>query len=564
MSLKMRFPTLSLLVFMLLAGCGFNPKNSGVRIPPPSDRGTVECLYPDAGCHAAEGTWTDTWSEAVHANGDNSPSFGYTTDTCIECHNPIEDGRNDSAFLFTTGFLPGPPERPIVGCEACHGPGMDHYAYAHADTADGTPPTLHPGYDPALGDTHYTPDPGTVSNTFANVYHLQSCGPCHSPDQHAGGAASDNRLANQYPEWYGGDGTGFVVDDGHSDSLVVETAQGFMTSTIRGVPCVTCHTVEGFVTFYTMGDTSWSTSQTMIDRLVAETGDTDISDPRLIPGNASLPQVSCVSCHPSHDPSNLLRADVLDFGSAVGDTTRRATLCMICHNVRGLQSDVGSGQSGIDGLETPRHPQKELFQGVKNAANDELRGVETLPGFTGLDSAHAGTDNIPDGCTGCHYVTVTDVSIKESPLRATTGHKFLPRLENCLESCHQIDDFLLEDGSAASFEDSTIASFDFGSIYYSTISQPGADYDGDGQVEPFQAEISGMLKELKDALTAAGVLFDKSQGLFDLTQMASRTATERAAAYNYDFVVEDGSLGYHNPKYVVNLLAASISAVNVP
>ena len=115
--------------------------------------------------------------------------------------------------------------------------------------------------------------------------------------------------------------------------------------------------------------------------------------------------------------------------------------------------------------------------------------------------------------------------------------------------------------SSASFEDSTIASFDFGSIYYSVSGQPGTDHDGDGTVEPFQTEVSGMLSDLKNLLTGAGVPFDDTQGLFNLTQMASRTTTERAAAYNYDFVVEDGSLGYHNPIYVVNLLAASISAL---
>ena len=80
-------------------------------------------------------------------------------------------------------------------------------------------------------------------------------------------------------------------------------------------------------------------------------------------------------------------------------------------------------------------------------------------------------------------------------------------------------------------------------------------------MEPLQTEIQGMLSDLKDALTGVGVLFDDSQGLFDLTQMASRTSTERAAAYNYDFVVGDGSLGYHNPIYCVNLLASSISAL---
>jgi hypothetical protein len=237
--------------------------------------------------------------------------------------------------------------------------------------------------------------------------------------------------------------------------------------------------------------------------------------------------------------------------------------------VRQLFSDAGSGQSDTLGLEIPRHPQKEIFEGVSNAGNDGLRGVESLPAFVPSDSSHSGTANIPEGCAGCHYLIIPDQNLFEFPLKATTGHGFVPRLENCLSSyglggCHIETDFLLADGSVPSYEDSTLASFDLGSIYYSVTGQPGADHDQDGTVEPFQTEIEGMLSSLKNALTDAGVDFDEEQGLFDLTLMASRTTTERAAAYNYDFVVQDGSLGYHNPIYCVNLLAASISAVNVP
>jgi hypothetical protein len=237
--------------------------------------------------------------------------------------------------------------------------------------------------------------------------------------------------------------------------------------------------------------------------------------------------------------------------------------------VRQLSSDTGSGQSDTLGLEIPRHPQKEFYEGVSNGSNDGLRGVESLPGFVSSDSAHSGTANIPEGCAGCHYLFVPDQNLSEFPLKATTGHGFAPRLENCLSSyglggCHLETDFLLSGGSEPSYEDSTLASFDLGAIYYSVAGQPGTDHDQDGTVEPFQTEIQGMLKNLKSALTDSGVQFDSKQGLFDLSQMASRTTTERAAAYNYDFVVEDGSLGYHNPVYCVNLLAVSISAVSIP
>ena len=569
MSLMTRIITSLLSVLVILTGCGYNPKDSAGGIPSVVEKGTAECLYPDAGCHAVAGTWTDSWAASDHANSDNLPSFGFTENNCTGCHNPVEDGRNDSAYLFTTGITGGSlgtTIRPIVGCEACHGAGMEHFAYAHADTADDTPPTLHSDYDPLIGDTHYEPA-DTVYKTFANVFHLTSCGPCHDRDYHAGGASLNNVLANQYPEWFGVDGRGISWDDGHSDTLVVETVQGFMTSAVRGVPCAACHTVEGFVTYYAMGDTSWASSQTVIDRLIAETGDTDIADPSTFPGSAALSQVSCVSCHPSHEPGNLIRA----VSGAVSGTERRATLCMECHNGRGLVADVGSGQFDTGSLEIPRHPQKEIFEGVKNSANDSLRGVESLPGFigSGSDSAHAGTDNIPDACAGCHYLVVATESITELPLKATTGHMFAPRLENCLSiyglgGCHLGTDFVLSDGTDPSYGDSTLASFVLGSIYYSVTGQPGADHDLDGTVEPFQTEVQGMLNILKDALIAAGVEFDEKQRLFDLTQMASHTTTERAAAYNYDFVMGDKSLGYHNPIYVVNLLASSISAVSVP
>lgn len=556
MSLSHRCSIFLLAVLIAAAGCGYNPKGSGNGISDAQYKGTVECLYPDAGCHDATGTETSTWETGIHGNSDNSPSIADTGQYCADCHNTVEEERNDAAYLFTSGPVPstsiGQPERPIVGCEACHGAGMSHYAYAHAGTADDAPAIVHPDYDPAFGDTHYLPA-GTAYSTFANPYHLTSCGPCHSPSQHAGGASLDNILANQYPEWLGGDGPGIFFEDGHADSLIVETIQGMMTSEVRGTPCAACHTVEGFVTWYVSGDTSWGSSQAFIDRLIEETGDTDPADPDNLPGSQALSQVSCVTCHPSHEPGALIRP----VSGALTSTQRNAALCVACHNVRELTAEAGSGQLDTASLEIPRHPQKEIFEGV--TANDGFRGVE-FSGATYTDSGHAGTSNIANGCVGCHYHLAEEANLSELPTKATSGHTFRPRLENCLESCHLITDFYLSDGSQASYEDSTISTFDFGSIYYST-GGTGIDHDGDGTVEPLQTEISGLLSDLKISLTGAGVQFDNKIGLFDMEQLADRSTTERAAAYNYDYIVGDGSYGYHNPIYVVNLLAASLSVL---
>jgi hypothetical protein len=554
MSLSYRPIIFLLAAIIATAGCGYNPKESGNGIPATEYKGTVECLYPDAGCHVATGTETTTWEAAVHGNPDSSPSVADTGDYCSNCHNTVEEELNDAAFLFTSGPVPstsiGQPERPIVGCEACHGTGMSHYAYAHAGTADDAARIEHPDYDPAYGDTHYLPA-DTAYSTFANPYHLTSCGPCHTPSQHAGGTSLDNILANQYPEWRGGDGPGIFFEDGHSDSLVVETIQGNMNSIVRGPPCAACHTVEGFITWFIDDITSWASSQAFIDRLISETGDADLTDPDNIPGGEALPQVSCVTCHPSHEPGILIRS----VSGASSGTQRNEALCVACHNVRELTSDSGSGQFDTASLEIPRHPQKEIFEGI--AFNDGYRGVE-FAGHSYNDSSHAGTA-IAGGCVGCHYYLADEANLTELPTKATSGHTFRPRLENCLTAtCHLIDDFYLADGNQASYEDSTISTFNFGSIYYS-MGGAGVDHDGDGKVEPLQTEIAGMLSALKALLPEED--FDATQGVFDLTQMASQTSTERAAAYNYDFVAGDGSLGYHNPIYVVNLLAASLSVL---
>jgi len=77
------------------------------------------------------------------------------------------------------------------------------------------------------------------------------------------------------------------------------------------------------------------------------------------------------------------------------------------------------------------------------------------------------------------------------------------------------------------------------------------DYDGNGVVEGVQTEVKGLLDKLGRMLPPIG---DPT-----VTTGSSYTRQQARAAYNYKFVLEDGSYGVHNLSYAVGLLKASIA-----
>jgi hypothetical protein len=91
-----------------------------------------------------------------------------------------------------------------------------------------------------------------------------------------------------------------------------------------------------------------------------------------------------------------------------------------------------------------------------------------------------------------------------------------------------------------------IESFDF----------PRQDYDGDGVVDGVQTEVKHLLSKLALLLPPVGT--PKESLAIDKTW----TKPQLRAAYNYQFVLEDGSFGVHNLAYAVGLLKASIADLN--
>lgn len=542
-----RLPAPAALVLLALAaagGCGLNSKDSGGSVPGRAGgaKGTLECLVFCHQIHAASATspaggWAAGFHVAPAAGG--SITLAEAKDpACSSCHDPRQnfrwqgddpvesDFREQERAYLTSGGPLGPPARPFVGCEACHGSGTLHYlfgavpspastwTYAHGSTTAGT----------------WLPSPAyTVRNTFADKFAGIGCA-CHAPSRHAGSltAGVQGRLTAQHTEWFGGDGPGAASRDGHSDASTLSGLQGMMTSAKPSGPCVSCHTVEGFVRQRANGE---ALTQAEIDRIAG--------------GTKGASQVSCVACHPSHRGRETLRS--------VGDPLAASTaarLCFACHNLEGVAARVVPGQLGS----TPYHPQREMLLGT---------GGWRVPGFawSGTPSRHAFghagyAPTLRAGCISCHLRPVHDAPLAAFPQRVTSGHRFAPRVDACAALCHPRGDGLLGFVGADGIADDLPA--------YAFTNPADYLFGGarvPGRPAPTQAEVGALLSDLRGRLELRGAPWDPARQLFRLESMAGMSSTLRGAAWNYDFVAGDRSLGLHNPAYARALLSASVWAL---
>lgn len=152
-----------------LWGCGSNldsgdPDTGPVDLSLARTVGIDNCLK----CHlSADGV---VWLESRHANANQVPGPSLADPTCLACHDQLGDGQ--LLFAATSGQV---ENRPVVGCESCHGGGQ-----------------YHNGLGPLP-----VPLPGPAR-----------CGQCHAVDQ----------------ALFHGDQEGFVIYDTHWD----DPATGFL------------------------------------------------------------------------------------------------------------------------------------------------------------------------------------------------------------------------------------------------------------------------------------------------------------------------------------------------
>ncbi len=223
--------------------------------------------------------------------------------------------------------------------------------------------------------------------------------------------------------------------------------------------------------------------------------------------------VDCSACHSSR-ANELMRSG--DTGKlANGYQVKGAgsgALCIFCHNGRKVADPVAKPAPHASA-------QADVVFALSGA---------TIPGVAYGSSPHGAN---PDTCVSCHMAEYQGVVNHTFEVIDTPAY-----VEKACASCHP------------------------GLTVVNRLSL--ADYDGDKVVEGFQDEVQGLINLINDAIAAKeaelGVTGGYSHGSFHWTNAAGAEVDVPVALYNAYFnvtlVEDDGSLGIHNPAYVVTLL----------
>lgn len=288
--------------------------------------------------------------------------------------------------------------------------------------------------------------------------------------------------------------------------------------------CVRCHTAPGFKNFIQHeGSTTPYATNTVYEA------------------------ITCAACHDPHDASNQhqLRAAntyTLPEGTTVSHVGSGA-LCMTCHHSRNgeVNQNISNYQQG-----KPTWANGSSFGVHDSTAGDMIEGVNA---YTYGKTIPSGSHNkvITDVCVGCHMQPVAE---SHPAFGKAGGHTFsmtyrvieggvtntVPLVDVCVK-CH-----------------GQITEFDFAR----------KDYDGDGVISGVQTEVKSLLDRLSTMLPNSTF---RADGNYVADGLVKPSVTVRTnwptkflrAAWNWQFVNVEGSMGVHNAPYAVGILKASIA-----
>jgi hypothetical protein len=400
-------------------------------------------------------------------------------------------------------------------CISCHTVGYDTNSFAVNGGFDDIASQLGWTFPTVLTNGNWASMPSALK-AVANI----QCENCHGPgSQHAYSLGNTNYITVNY----GAGACSQCHDDlpGHyysaewNNSLHAVTTRTPSGSASR-MACVRCHTAMGFVNY------------------MANLGSTNA-----YATNTDYEAITCQACHNPHDASNphQLRAGInytLPNGAAIVTITNAGSggFCMNCHHGRNGSVTNSTVQyptalptwNGGNAFGPHDGPQSEMLEGI-----NAVTYGKTIP-----SSPHANV--VSNTCVGCHMQPIAST---DPAFTLAGGHSTKMSYTNSLGArvcvtyvCNQCH--------------GAITNFNF----------PVADYNGDGVIEGVQTEVQHLLDKLSTLLPNTNYVVD---GLVKSPSPTTNWASKYLnAAYNWQFVNNDGSLGVHNAAFAVGLLKASI------
>lgn len=298
-----------------------------------------------------------------------------------------------------------------------------------------------------------------------------------------------------------------------------------MTRTPSGsssrIACVRCHTAPGFIGY------------------VKNLGNTNA-----YATNYLYEAVTCQACHDPHDATNPheLRVGIANYTLSDGTVVTNAgagTMCFYCHNSRNgsvtnslvnyaLLQNTWNGGSSFGPHDSP---QADMLEGVNAVTYGQV--IPSAP--------HANV--VSNTCVGCHMQTISST---DPAFTLAGGHSTLMSYTN---------------KSGQLVDVTYVCQQCHGGVTNFNFLVP--DYVGYGYSQGVQTQVQILLNQLSTLLPSSTYV---ASGNYVADGKVKSPSTQTnwptkflQAAYNWQFVNNDGSLGVHNADYAIGLLKASIA-----
>jgi hypothetical protein len=471
-------------------------------------------LRPDAtGWYTITATITTksggTATALVNITGANYVGIG----TCKQCHSggpantawSMADSWSQTAHasMMKNGINGVLSNHYSGSCIQCHTVGYDTAPTAVNGGFDDVAAKLGWTFPTTLAPSNWDAVPAALQN-LANI----QCENCHGAgSEHASNGGNPLLISKSFGSGDCGQCHGEAPN--HVKTAEWNNSLHAVTTTDPSGPgrdgCVGCHTGGGF-----------------IQRMQGQT----ITNTDYIP-------INCQACHDPHGRTtpatnaHLIRSETpvtLADGTVVDDAGE-GSLCMNCHQARQNAMKYVPTTAGSSHYGAHHGPQTDMLEGT----NAYTYGVD-IP-----SSAHA--EVVTDTCVHCHMQATTS---KDPTFLHAGGHTF--RMSYTDATGKEYDMV----GACQGCHGKSLTTFNF----------PLLDYDGDGKIEGVQTEVQHLMDQLSTLLPPAGK--PKTSLNIDSTW----TQPQLAAAYNWQFVHDDGSLGVHNMAYTVGLLQTTIEQLS--